>query len=51
MAIAAGHPKECQRVCTMQYEPVCAGEPGEKPKSFGSVCVMQNYNCENSKSI
>lgn len=43
-------PKDCQQICTMHYDPVCASAPGETPKSFGSECVMKNYNCENNKS-
>lgn len=39
--------KSC-RTCTLDYVPVCAGPPTgtEKPKSFGSKCVLENYNCE-----
>ncbi|KAJ6645962.1 Vasotab [Pseudolycoriella hygida] len=44
-------PKDCQSICTMHYDPVCAGGAGESPKSFGNICVMQNYNCENNKNL
>lgn len=39
--------KPCKS-CSLDYVPVCAGPATgtEKPKSFGSVCVLDNYNCE-----
>ncbi|KAG4066572.1 hypothetical protein HA402_007208 [Bradysia odoriphaga] len=44
-------PKECKTVCSMEYDPVCAGAPGETSKTFGNECVMRNYNCENDKKL
>lgn len=47
----ANRKKACMHDCTnATFEPVCAGKHGEKPKSFGSECVMNNYNCENKES-
>ncbi|CAG9133590.1 unnamed protein product [Plutella xylostella] len=44
--------KACMHDCTAEkFEPICAGKPGEKPKSFGSVCVLNNYNCENKETL
>lgn len=45
-------PKACVKACTAVYEPICGGVPNsqEKPKSFGSSCVMDNYNCEHDSS-
>lgn len=53
MAFEKPKPKECMKVCTADYDPVCAGVQGakDKPISFGSVCVLNNYNCENGKGI
>lgn len=39
--------------CDLDYKPVCAGPAGttdkKAMKSFGSVCVMQKYNCEKNE--
>ncbi|RVE54230.1 hypothetical protein evm_001057 [Chilo suppressalis] len=44
--------KSCMQDCTrVKFEPVCAGKQGEKPKSFGSECVMNNYNCEHKDTL
>lgn len=44
--------RKCLKSCdTIEIKAVCAGEEGQKPLSFGSVCVMENYNCENNKSM
>ncbi|CAG9769356.1 unnamed protein product [Ceutorhynchus assimilis] len=32
------------------YKPICAGD-GTKNISFGSACVLGNYNCENQKDL
>lgn len=44
--------KKCDIACPDIYEPVCGGFNGsiEKPKSFGSICVMNTYNCQNNAS-
>lgn len=42
--------KPCLKTCDLDYKPVCAGEGKDKPKSFGSVCVLDNYNCEHGTS-
>lgn len=47
----AARKKACMHDCTSaKFEPVCAGKTGEKPKSFGSECVLNNYNCEHKDS-
>lgn len=38
----------CVKDCGDTYKPVCAGD-GSKNISFGSECVLGNYNCENQK--
>lgn len=41
----------CSRNCGDKYEPVCAkakNSPKEKLLTFGSECVMANYNCQHS---
>lgn len=46
--------KKCNSVCPDNYEPVCGGNKeaaNEKPKSFGSLCVMNSYNCQNNASM
>ncbi|KAH1028972.1 hypothetical protein HUJ05_002283 [Dendroctonus ponderosae] len=40
----------CAKDCGDNYKPICAGD-GSKNLSFGSECVLSNYNCENQKSI
>ncbi|XP_072932588.1 vasotab [Epargyreus clarus] len=48
----AARKKACMHDCaTAKFEPICAGKQGEKPKSFGSECVMNNYNCENKETL
>lgn len=47
----AARKKACLQDCSsVKYDPVCAGKPGEKSKSFGNECVMNNHNCENNDS-
>lgn len=47
----AARKKACMQDCTKyEFSPVCAGKTGEKSKSFGNTCVMNNYNCENKDS-
>lgn len=47
----AARKKACTHDCSsVKFEPICAGKQGEKPKSFGSECVMNNYNCEHKDS-
>ncbi|XP_053687533.1 turripeptide Pal9.2-like [Sabethes cyaneus] len=43
----------CQKACTFDYTPICAGlkNSKDKPLSFGNTCVLENYNCENQKSL
>ncbi|XP_055532017.1 turripeptide Pal9.2-like [Wyeomyia smithii] len=43
----------CQKACTFDYTPICAGlkNSKDKPLSFGNSCVLENYNCENQKSL
>ncbi|GBP22535.1 hypothetical protein EVAR_84772_1 [Eumeta japonica] len=44
--------KACMRDCqSAGLQPLCAGKTGEKPKSFGSECVLHNYNCEHNDSL
>nr|ARA71543.1 Kazal-type serine protease inhibitor [Actias selene] len=48
----AARKKACLHDCTnVKFEPICATKGGEKPKSFGSVCVMNNYNCERKDTL
>ncbi|XP_044738419.1 uncharacterized protein LOC123300026 isoform X2 [Chrysoperla carnea] len=42
--------QKCVKSCDEKTEAICAGVDGEKPLSFGSQCVLDNYNCENGKS-
>ncbi|KAG6446031.1 uncharacterized protein LOC115440841 [Manduca sexta] len=42
----------CLHDCSgVDFDPICAGKQGEKPKSFGNECVMNNYNCENKDNL
>lgn len=59
MVFAADKPKKpelkkCLKNCdAVKFEPICAGIPNsntEKPKSFGSKCILENYNCEHDSS-
>ncbi|XP_028027260.1 vasotab [Bombyx mandarina] len=44
--------KACMHDCTKaNLDPICAGKTGEKPKSFGNECVMNNYNCEHKDTL
>uniref|UniRef100_A0A2A4JIZ0 Kazal-like domain-containing protein n=1 Tax=Heliothis virescens TaxID=7102 RepID=A0A2A4JIZ0_HELVI len=48
----AARKKACMHDCTsVALEPICAGKQGEKPKSFGNECVMNNYNCEHHDTL
>lgn len=39
--------KPCLKECGEEYKPVCGGDgSGKGNKSFGSKCVLENYNCE-----
>ncbi|XP_058128606.1 turripeptide Pal9.2 [Anopheles ziemanni] len=42
----------CSKVCTADYTPVCGLLKDGKGSTitFGNSCVMENYNCETSKS-
>ncbi|XP_018571442.1 uncharacterized protein LOC108911091 [Anoplophora glabripennis] len=38
----------CYKDCGDVYKPICVGDgSGKENKSFGSECVLANYNCEN----
>uniref|UniRef100_A0A1Q3FSE3 Putative kazal domain-containing peptide n=1 Tax=Culex tarsalis TaxID=7177 RepID=A0A1Q3FSE3_CULTA len=43
----------CAKACSFDYTPVCGGSKDgkDKPLSFGNSCVLENYNCENQKSL
>ncbi|XP_074033219.1 turripeptide Ici9.2-like isoform X1 [Leptinotarsa decemlineata] len=44
--------KPCMKDCGTDYKPVCGGDgTGKGNKSFGSQCVLDNYNCENSQNL
>ncbi|RZC42908.1 hypothetical protein BDFB_009870, partial [Asbolus verrucosus] len=49
---AALKKKPCLKECDdAGYKPVCAGDgSGKNNKSFGSECVLSNYNCETGNS-
>lgn len=41
--------KNCARDCGYNYDPLCAHDPSDptfKPRTFGSQCVLEVYNCE-----
>lgn len=43
--------KPCLKDCGEDYKPVCGGDgSGKGNKSFGSKCVLENYNCEKGLS-
>jgi hypothetical protein len=37
----------CSPICSMEYNPVCAGDGVSKPVVFGNPCEFENYNCVN----
>ncbi|XP_056640575.1 turripeptide Pal9.2-like [Diorhabda sublineata] len=45
--------KPCLKECDgVEYKPVCGGDgTGKSDKSFGSECVLNNYNCENNQNL
>ncbi|XP_068617236.1 uncharacterized protein [Battus philenor] len=48
----AARKKACSRDCSsVKVEPICVGKQGEKPMSFGSECVLHNYNCEHGENL
>lgn len=48
---AALKKKPCIKDCGDVYKPVCGGDgSGKNNKSFGSECVLSNYNCETGNS-
>lgn len=49
--LASAAKLKCLNDCGLDYKPVCGGpDPRSssvaKPISFGSKCVLDNYNCE-----
>lgn len=41
--------KDCSRDCGPDYDPFCAHDPANsniKPRTFGSQCALDNYNCD-----
>ncbi|XP_026749039.1 Kazal peptide Pr13a [Galleria mellonella] len=48
----AARKKACMQDCTsVKVEPLCAGKNGAKSLSFGSECVLHNYNCEHKENF
>ncbi|XP_072380204.1 turripeptide Pal9.2 [Diabrotica undecimpunctata] len=45
--------KPCLKDCSaVDYKPVCGGDgTGKGDKSFGSECVLGNFNCEHSTTL
>uniref|UniRef100_A0A6P7F7C8 Turripeptide Lol9.1 n=1 Tax=Diabrotica virgifera virgifera TaxID=50390 RepID=A0A6P7F7C8_DIAVI len=45
--------KPCLKDCSaVEYKPVCGGDgTGKGDKSFGSECVLGNFNCEHSTTL
>ena len=37
----------CSPICTMEYNPVCAGDGVSKPVIFGNPCEFNYHNCAN----
>ena len=37
----------CSPICSMEYDPVCAGDGVSKPVVFGNPCGFKYYNCVN----
>ena len=37
----------CSSFCTMEYNPVCAGDGVSKPVIFANLCGFEYYNCAN----
>lgn len=45
--------KDCARDCGNDYDPVCAHDPADasfKPRTFGTQCALDIYNCEMGSS-
>lgn len=45
--------KSCPSICTADYTPVCAADPGDQtstPRLFGNKCVLSVHNCEHNSS-
>ncbi|XP_076759192.1 uncharacterized protein LOC143428305 [Xylocopa sonorina] len=46
--------KNCLKECETVYDPVCAHDPKNtnfKPRSFGSPCALEVYNCEMGSNL
>jgi hypothetical protein len=39
--------KTCSPICTMEYNPVCAGDGVSQPVTFSNPCGLNYYNCVN----
>jgi hypothetical protein len=37
----------CSPICSMEYNPVCAGDGVSEPKIFGNPCQFEYHNCAN----
>lgn len=45
--------KDCAKECSAEYDPICVHDPNDatlKPRTFGSSCALDVYNCEMGKS-
>lgn len=38
--------KDCETMCTMNYDPVCAAYEGYELKTFSNVCELNVENCK-----
>lgn len=43
-------PEECQKICPLNYAPVCVEDNGEL-LNFGNLCALSVYNCEHKKDL
>ncbi|CAH0553537.1 unnamed protein product [Brassicogethes aeneus] len=43
--------KPCLKECGDVYKPVCGGDNASKPRSYGSECVLANFNCESGMIV
>ena len=43
--VAVAQSKECAKICTLEYNPICASNGGEF-RLFGNPCFYEAYECE-----